>query len=64
MMKRHSLGAKRNSSERMKVLMPTDLPDPVVPAISKCGIRARSAMTGAPPMSLPSTSGSFAPLRA
>ena len=41
------------------VLMATDLPDPVVPAISKCGIRARSAMTGVPPISLPSTKDSF-----
>ena len=32
---------------------PTDLPDPVVPAISKCGILAKSATTGKPAMSLP-----------
>ena len=41
------------------MLMPTDLPEPVVPAISRCGIRARSAMTGSPPMVLPSASGSL-----
>ncbi|CFN76627.1 Uncharacterised protein [Bordetella pertussis] len=35
-------------------LMPTDLPEPVVPATSKCGILARSATTGLPAMSLPS----------
>src|SRR5690606_4356536 len=35
--------------------MPTDLPEPVVPATSRCGILARSATTGWPPMSLPST---------
>ena len=34
--------------------MPTDLPEPVVPAISRCGMRARSANTGSPPMFLPS----------
>jgi hypothetical protein len=28
------------------VLMATDLPEPVVPAISRCGMRARSTMTG------------------
>ena len=37
-------------------LTPTDLPDPVVPAIIRCGIRARSATTDSPPMSLPSAS--------
>ena len=40
------------------VLIATDLPEPVVPAISRCGIRARFATTGSPPMSLPSASGS------
>src|SRR4028119_1600789 len=35
------------------VLMATDLPDPVVPATSRWGMRARSAMTGSPPMVLP-----------
>ena len=34
-------------------LMPTDLPDPVVPATRQCGIFARSATTGFPTMSLP-----------
>ena len=38
--------------------MPTDLPEPVVPATSRCGMRARSATTGWPPMSLPSASAS------
>ncbi len=37
-------------------LRATDLPEPVVPAISRCGMRARSATIGAPPMSLPSAS--------
>ena len=40
--------------------MATDLPEPVVPAISMCGVRARSMMTGSPPMVLPRQSGSFA----
>ena len=33
--------------------MPTDLPEPVVPATNKCGMRARSATVGMPAMSLP-----------
>ena len=35
------------------MLIATDLPEPVVPATSRCGILARSAMTGSPPMVLP-----------
>ena len=42
------------------VLMPTDLPEPVVPAISRCGMRDRSAMIGSPPIFLPSASASRA----
>ena len=42
------------------VLIATDLPEPVVPAISMCGVRARSMMTGSPPMVLPRQSGSLA----
>ena len=34
-------------------LMPTDLPEPVVPATNTCGILAKSATIGLPPMSLP-----------
>ena len=34
--------------------MQPDLPEPVVPAISMCGIRARSVQTAWPEMSLPS----------
>ncbi len=34
--------------------MATDLPEPVVPATSRCGMRARSTMTLSPPMVLPS----------
>ena len=40
------------------VLIATDLPEPVVPAIRRCGMRARFATTGSPPMSLPSARGS------
>ena len=39
-------------------LRPTDLPEPVVPATSRCGIGARSAMTGSPAIFLPRISGS------
>ena len=46
------------------VLMATDLPEPVVPAISRCGMRARSTTTGSPPMVLPRQSGSLAWLSA
>ena len=38
----------------------TDLPEPVAPAISRCGIFARSAITGRPSRSLPSATGSAA----
>ena len=34
--------------------MQPDLPEPVVPAIRMCGIRARSAQTAEPEMSFPS----------
>jgi hypothetical protein len=40
------------------VLIATDLPDPVVPAIKRWGILARLATMGSPPMSLPRASGS------
>ena len=41
------------------VLIATDLPEPVVPATSRCGMRARSAITGSPPMVLPRQRGSL-----
>ena len=44
----------RYSSDRIIALTPTDLPDPVVPAIIRCGMRARSATIALPLMSLPS----------
>ena len=39
--------------------MATDLPEPVVPATSRCGIFASSAMTGSPPIVLPRQSASL-----
>ena len=51
---RTSLGVDLYSNDRIIALIATDLPEPVVPATSKCGIRARSAHTGMPEMSLPS----------
>ena len=41
---------------RISELMHTDFPEPVVPAIRRCGILLRSATTGLPLMSLPSAS--------
>ena len=43
----------------MRLLIATDLPVPVAPAMSRCGILARSATIGLPSMSRPSTSGSM-----
>ena len=43
----------------IKALMATLLPDPVEPAISRCGMAVRSAVTMRPLMSLPSASVSF-----
>ena len=40
--------------------MPTDLPEPVVPAIRRCGMRERSTVTDSPPIFLPSASASRA----
>ena len=39
--------------DMMIVLMQTDLPDPVVPAIRQCGMSHRSVMSGSPLASLP-----------
>ncbi len=41
-------------------LMQTDLPEPVAPAMSRCGILVRSEMSGLPETSLPSAMGSSA----
>ncbi len=53
---RTSVGSDLYSSDSSIALMPTDLPEPVVPATSRCGIFARSATIGLPAMSLPSAS--------
>ena len=50
-------GRCRYMIDMMIVLMQTDLPEPVVPAIRQWGIAARSAMSGSPLASLPRKSG-------
>ena len=51
---RTSSGVARSRIDVSRALMQPDLPEPVVPAISRCGMRARSVQTAAPEMSLPS----------
>ena len=46
-------GVVRMSSEVMMQLMPLDLPAPVAPAMSRCGVVARLRNTERPAMSLP-----------
>ena len=53
-MNRTSSGVVRSRIEVRIVLMQPDLPEPVVPAIRTCGIRARSVQTAEPEMSFPS----------
>ena len=48
--------AIRSYYERIRLWRATLLPDPVAPAISRCGIFDRSRMTGSPKMSFPITS--------
>ena len=48
----------RYSNDRIIALTPTDLPEPVVPAIIRCGIRARSATIALPLISFPNASDS------
>ena len=50
-------GRCRYMIDMMIVLMQTDLPEPVVPAIRQWGIAARSVMSGSPLASLPRNSG-------
>ena len=45
--------------DKIIVLIQTDLPDPVVPAISKCGINDKSLTIGMPDILFPSAIGSF-----
>ena len=56
MIKRTCSGVKRYSNDKIIVLIATDLPDPVVPATSKCGIFAKSVKVGFPPISFPKAS--------
>ena len=53
MMRRTSSGLALYSSETMSVFMHTDLPEPVVPAMSMCGSLAMSPTMQLPLMSLP-----------
>ena len=50
---RTSSGVDRISSEQIIELMKLDLPEPVAPATSRCGIFARLATTKPPSTSLP-----------
>ena len=43
----------------MIVFIQTDFPDPVVPAINKCGIEAKSPITGIPEIFLPKAIGNL-----
>ena len=52
-------GVDLNRIDMIMALMATDLPEPVDPAISTCGIAAMSAVTMRPLMSLPMASASF-----
>ena len=51
---RTSSGVERISTEVISELMQLDLPEPVAPAMSTCGILARLATTKPPSTSLPS----------
>ena len=53
MMRRTSSGVALYSREVMMELVHTDLPEPVVPAMSRWGILAMLPTMGLPPMSLP-----------
>ncbi len=56
MINRTCSGVDLYSSDSTMALTAVDLPEPVVPPTSRCGMRPRSATIGLPPMSLPSTS--------
>ena len=49
----HSLGLNRNNKLMSIELIPTDLPEPVVPAINKCGMGSRSVYTFSPAILFP-----------
>ena len=54
-----SSGRALYSSDRMSEFMQTDLPEPVVPAMSMCGSFAMLPTMQSPPMSLPRAKLSF-----
>ena len=45
--------------DKIIVLMHTDFPEPVVPAINKCGIEVRSPIIGFPEILFPNAIGSL-----
>ena len=47
------------SNDKIIVFTHTDFPEPVVPAINKCGIEARSPIIGRPEILLPKAIGSL-----
>src|SRR3954470_6459449 len=55
---RTSFGEDRSRIDDSIALTQPDLPEPVVPATSRCGILARSVQTELPAMSLPSQTAS------
>ena len=59
MISRTSSGVARKRMLESMALTLTDLPVPVEPAISRCGIVARSLTNGSPWIVLPSASVSF-----
>ena len=55
-----SSGVRVTSSDVIRLLMQTLLPEPVAPATSRCGMRARSPTMGLPETSMPIAIGSLA----
>ena len=53
MISRTCSGVALNNKLKIMALIPTDLPDPVVPATNKWGIFAKSTTMGCPAMSTP-----------
>ena len=60
MIMRTSSGLYLKRRDMMSVLMQTDLPEPVAPAMSRCGIFAMSVTIVLPAMSFPTPNASFA----
>ena len=59
MMSLTSSGVDRYRREMIRLFMQTDLPEPVVPAISKCGSLLISQIIRLPPISLPTAKATF-----